>query len=267
MSQEDQIERFFADVTETMRLKFRGWEQDIPHDGEKGGIRERRVADFLVTILPKRFGIGSGHIVNSQGEMSSQLDIVIYDAIEGIKLSIDDYYSLFPLESVCGVIEVKSTLTGGVNGSISQCVEAATKLKLLDRQTEGSPKDIPYIVFAYQAKWKNEIEQVRKSFHRFRQGGKSLPDMTFVLDPGFLLVTYRMVDRTRYSHIYLRAPLLLFISELLNRFSKVESRTTNLWQTYLTWKSGEIITRIYPKDDQYYEVKSLAFTEAEIAKK
>ena len=83
MSQQGHIERFFDDVSKQMILFFKGWEQDLPHDGERGGIRERRVADLLRSILPKRFGIGTGHIIDSQNGSSKQTDIVIYDAFDG----------------------------------------------------------------------------------------------------------------------------------------------------------------------------------------
>jgi hypothetical protein len=60
MTKDSNITRFFSETHETMKLKFRGWEKDLPHQGEKGGIRERRVADFLSSLLPKKYGVGTG---------------------------------------------------------------------------------------------------------------------------------------------------------------------------------------------------------------
>jgi hypothetical protein len=54
MDQTHHVERLFEEVAATMQLKFHGWEQDLPHHGERGGIRERRVATFLrsMRIIP-----------------------------------------------------------------------------------------------------------------------------------------------------------------------------------------------------------------------
>ena len=50
------VEQFFAVVEESMKLRFRDLEKHLPHQGDKGGVRERRVADFLVSILPAKYG-------------------------------------------------------------------------------------------------------------------------------------------------------------------------------------------------------------------
>jgi hypothetical protein len=79
------ISNFFSDAETVFRNRYFGeFEKGVPHPGEKGGIRERRVADFLSNILPKRFGIGTGHIIDPRGQVSGQTDIVIYDAIDGL---------------------------------------------------------------------------------------------------------------------------------------------------------------------------------------
>jgi hypothetical protein len=67
MPSESNVERFFGVVEESMRLRFRDLEKDLPHQAEKGGIRERRVADFLASVLPRKYGIGTGHIISTRG--------------------------------------------------------------------------------------------------------------------------------------------------------------------------------------------------------
>jgi hypothetical protein len=202
MNQPDHISKFFDDITQSMLVKFRGWEQDLPHEGEKGGVRERRVTDFLKSMLPNCFGVGSGHIIDKQGNTSGQIDILIYNALDGIRIPIDDYYSLFPVECVHAAIEVKSTLTASSGakprGSIYDCIETVTKIKSLKSDTQKTPNDLPCIVFAYQSVWEEDVKKVMKWFHKFG-AGKYIPDVTFILDPGLLLCNYR--KESVYTHL------------------------------------------------------------------
>lgn len=83
----------------------------IKHNLSKGINREERLKSILRSYLPKRFSISSGAVVSSDGEQSSQIDIIVYDALEGFPLYGDDGNQLFPIECVYAVIEVKSRLT------------------------------------------------------------------------------------------------------------------------------------------------------------
>src|SRR6266508_2385013 len=252
-----------------MRLKFRGWEQDLPHHGERGGVRERRVADLLRSVLPKRYGVSSGHVIDPQGGVSLQADIIIYDAVDGIKLPVDEYYSLFPCESVYAIVEVKSTLSASSrtnpSGTIYECVEGATRTKFLHRHIDGEFNMMQYFVFAYQSRWHQNCEPVRKWFHRFVEDANHvLPDAVYVLEPDVLICTYETIDLLRYSHVYKRSALLAFISEIADRLSKVKVSTPNLWNTYLEPRVGEPIVTIYQEDGKSYDVHPIIFRAAKL---
>jgi hypothetical protein len=247
---------FFQDIQETLRLKFRGWETDLPHQGEKGGIRERRVKDFLRIILPSKYGIGSGHIIDSKGQASYQSDIVIYDAHEGLALPIDDYYSLFPCECVYAVIEIKSELNAsdgenGPSGTIYECLESNTKLKSLYREGHNlSP--IHYIVFSYTTKWKTaQADKIKLWFEGLGEKYiKKLPEVIFILEPCFVWGTSGPSGynkRGEMTNIYDREPLLYFVADLVFRLSQTKVYTPNLWHEYTNWLPGDVRARIYKK--------------------
>jgi hypothetical protein len=256
MQDNSNVAHFFSEIQETMKQKFRGWENDLPHQGEKGGIRERRVAEFLSAILPKKYGIGTGHIIDSQEKpvISYQTDIVIYDAQNGIVLPVDNYYSLFPCECVYATIEVKSRLTAsegenGPSGTISECLKGTTRLKNLDR-AKHDLLPIHSIVFAYETAWeKQQASSVKKWFETL---GKShfwkLPEIVLVLDPGFALVTvsptgYNM--KGKLTCLYEKDPLLFFVSDLIHRLSQTNVYTPNLWDEYRNVVAGDTIMKMY----------------------
>ena len=80
-----------------------------PHSVGEG--REKSAINKLKDILPSGIGVGSGFVIDSFGNVSSQCDIVIYEKDLCIKFNSDDdrncYYNC---ESVIAVGEVKSNL-------------------------------------------------------------------------------------------------------------------------------------------------------------
>lgn len=96
--------------------------KDLVHEFEKagktthphsvGGGREKSAIDKLKDILPEGIGVGSGFVIDSNGSVSSQCDIILYEKNLALKFNSNDsancYYNC---ESVIAVGEVKSDLT------------------------------------------------------------------------------------------------------------------------------------------------------------
>jgi hypothetical protein len=283
MPRNSNVEQFFAVVEESMKLKFRDLEKDLPHQGEKGGVRERRVADFLSSILPTKYGIGTGHIISTQEPfISYQTDIVIYDASNGVALPYDDYYSLFPCECVYAAIEVKSRLKADdskrrTKTTIYECMESTTRLKKL-KQT-NLPR-IHSIVFAYETAWNKENAPNKVKYWFEFLGEKyslELPEMVFVLDPGFVLAasgpppSYNEDDRLPI--LYPTASLLHFISDLIHRLSEAEAETTrakipiaNL-RSYKQWYPGDLQARVWKEGSGWQDIHPLQIRPIKLTKK
>ncbi len=83
---------------------------NIGHNVIKGVLRECIISDILSEILPSQFRVGSGIIVNADGDHSSQTDIIIYDS-QILSPFVRKYTpALYPIESVIATIEVKTRL-------------------------------------------------------------------------------------------------------------------------------------------------------------
>lgn len=80
------------------------------HRGERGRRREDDVRDFLRAFLPSRFGVDTGEIVATDGTVSPQVDIIVWDALETPLLDSSESSIQVPIEGVYGVIEVASRL-------------------------------------------------------------------------------------------------------------------------------------------------------------
>jgi len=82
----------------------------IAHSGEKGRAVEAAISTVLRGILPAKFELGTGFIINSKGGISPQLDIVIYDRFNNAPIEMEGGVGIFPVECVYGFVEVKTTL-------------------------------------------------------------------------------------------------------------------------------------------------------------
>src|SRR5690348_6721942 len=104
------LRNVFKAISEKFAAEFKISSQ-FKHPVGKGDNREAALREFLKEYLPKRYSVGRGEIISSGNIVSKQCDIVIYDAEFCPSLIVSEHHALYPLESVYGVIEVKSTLT------------------------------------------------------------------------------------------------------------------------------------------------------------
>ena len=105
------IKKVFRGISRKLQTDFE-ISSEINHQGNKGTYRESALREFLLSgRLPKRFGIGTGEIIGPARNVSKQSDLVIYDQLDGMSLVYDDDVQIYPIESVFGVIEVKSKLS------------------------------------------------------------------------------------------------------------------------------------------------------------
>lgn len=84
----------------------------LKHQGVKGTVLEILVARLFRPLLPSDIGIGSGQIIDQRGgNMSTQIDIILYDKSILPPALYDENTGIFPIEAVLYAIEVKTTLT------------------------------------------------------------------------------------------------------------------------------------------------------------
>ena len=100
----------------------------IGHPGSKGDATEQRWIDFLRTYLPDRYKVDKAIVIDSTGNVSEQMDIVIYDAIYTPFIFNQDGFMYIPAESVYAVFEVKQDVKGYIDYA-AQKLESVRRLK------------------------------------------------------------------------------------------------------------------------------------------
>jgi len=95
------------------------------HTCAVGSGREKALMNKLKSILPHGIGVGSGFVIDSLGNTSSQCDLIIYEEEFALKFIIndDETYAYYNCESVIAVCEIKS------DASLADIEDSFKKLK------------------------------------------------------------------------------------------------------------------------------------------
>lgn len=108
---EDKIINYKNKFEKLSRDLFTNTEDEkLYHPGEFGIYRESITREFLKYFIPYSLDISTGFLINSENEISTQVDIVVFDP--SVTLLLEDEYlqRFFQIESTVGIGEVKSKL-------------------------------------------------------------------------------------------------------------------------------------------------------------
>ncbi|ELS02931.1 hypothetical protein Xen7305DRAFT_00026490 [Xenococcus sp. PCC 7305] len=138
------LQNVFGKVQKTLKSKF-DESEEITHDGDKGKENESIFIEILRKYLPNRYAIDSGIVIDSKGETSDQIDIIIFDPQYTPKLLTQKYHRYIPAEAVYAVFEVKPKIN---KKYLEYAGDKAASVKKLHRTSVP----IPYAGGTYPAK-------------------------------------------------------------------------------------------------------------------
>jgi hypothetical protein len=188
------IQELISQAGKRLRAEFENIKNSNPHFAERGAEAEIILSDFLNQHLPKRFAAGSGLVVDSKNSISSQTDVIIYDAENSPIYRKGDRVLILPNDNVSAVIEVKSNL------SKQELEDAASKIASVKRLEKSPITDIDQpvtfsplittktlgIVFAYESS--TSLETLAENL---RDINRDVPsdqwiDLVVILDKGVI---------------------------------------------------------------------------------
>jgi hypothetical protein len=122
-----------------------------------GNIAENAVRRFLQANLPARYWVGVGEAIAPNGqspwrvEQTQQKDVLIYDPYGCAVLGWDESgIGLFPVESIYGVIEVKTSI--GSTDSLLKAINQTLEVKKLCQDYRSPGQVSPFTgVFAFES--------------------------------------------------------------------------------------------------------------------
>lgn len=81
----------------------------VAHSGERGRIVELTMQKFLEQHLPEAFGITTGFAIDHKGQLSKQIDLIVYSKSQ-CPFFFNEGISVLPVEAVILAVEVKTKM-------------------------------------------------------------------------------------------------------------------------------------------------------------
>jgi hypothetical protein len=195
------INKIFSRISDQFVLDFE-ITAEITHPGSKGTARENKLKIFLKDKLPEKYGLGNGEIVSPSNDVTKQCDLIVFNKMDGIPLFQD--LQIYPLESVLGVVEVKSNLTKvkleeGLNAikSVKEIVPKDTlTFNFIEREyvggyTQSFQRPVPFgIIFAFDLEG-NSLDSLLNNLYDWEKDVDSRfwPNLIVVLNQGIIYHT------------------------------------------------------------------------------
>ncbi|HYT42334.1 MAG TPA: DUF6602 domain-containing protein, partial [Methylomirabilota bacterium] len=110
MDEDNIIEQYYRGISQQLHAEVNFINTLFRHQGLKGEGNEQVLRELLMKFIPKKYGVGTGVVIDRLGQQSKQCDIVIYDAFQYPSLLSLTSVHLFPVDIVYATIEVKTTL-------------------------------------------------------------------------------------------------------------------------------------------------------------
>jgi hypothetical protein len=155
-------ECIFRDAAKMLRAAFEDARNNVPHRGEAGGEGEAIVRKFLTDHIPARFGVAPGFVIDKRDNVSSHVDVMIYDAHNCPVYRTSDRGMILPNDNVACTVEVKFQLT---TTTLDEAIEKSHELRNLEKTPcpgRESPefqglKETYGVIFAFESSLQTQV--------------------------------------------------------------------------------------------------------------
>lgn len=124
------LKEVFLSLQDELETRLQVGRAAIRHPGTKGEASELNWRDLLQAYLPQRYSVSKAFVVDSEGQCSDQIDIVIHDRQYSPLLFNHAGAVYVPAESVYCVLEVKQVLN---KQNIDYACDKAASVRKLTR--------------------------------------------------------------------------------------------------------------------------------------
>jgi len=124
------IREIFLGLQKQMSSKLSLNKKILTHPVAKGDASELEWVDMLNSYLPRRYQVDRAFVIDHEGSVSDQIDIVIFDRHFSPFLLRQNGANYVPAESVYAVIEVKPTMN---SKNIRYAAQKASSVRRLKR--------------------------------------------------------------------------------------------------------------------------------------
>lgn len=145
----------------------------ITHAGDRGEVNEQHFIDFLRKYLPRRYTVEKAIVMDSLGNVSDSIDVVVFDRQYTPTLLDNDKHRYVPAEAVYAVFECKPKID---KGYLEYAANKAVSVRRLKRTSveihhaggkypAKTPGDIVAGILAIDVDWKDGFGETFRSVH------------------------------------------------------------------------------------------------------
>lgn len=151
MSDKIKLKDLFSGLQKQIEARFSTNREFIKHSGSKGDSLENVWIEWLGEYLPNRYCVDKAFVIDSRGQLSHQLDLVIYDQHFTPFVFKQDGVSYIPAEGVYAVFEIKPEINKGYIEYTGEKIESVRKLhrtstNIIDRGKKYNPRPLTKII-------------------------------------------------------------------------------------------------------------------------
>lgn len=223
----------FANVQDNLRQQMALATSSISHAGTMGSVNEEHWLEVLRSYLPNRYDVATGIVIDSRGNRSDQIDVIVFDRHFTPTLLDQKHHRYIPAEAVYAVFECKPTID---KRYVGYAEDKAANVRSLHRTSVAiahaggvyKPKEHFRILaglLAPQASWADGLGDA------FRRSLSS--DDLRMLDCGCAL-EHGCFDRHdgELQVVSARAAMMYFLFRLLSRLQSLGTVPAIDWRAY-----------------------------------
>jgi hypothetical protein len=123
------LQQLFLGLQKELSVKLEVNRENIPHPGTKGDASELNWLGMLRNYLPARYQVEKAFVLDSDGNLSDQIDVVVFDRQYCPLLFNQDGAIYIPAESVYAVFEAKQTFSKAMMDYAGRKAASVRKLR------------------------------------------------------------------------------------------------------------------------------------------
>lgn len=218
----------FLDFQQEMIQHLSTSRRHITHPGLKGNASELKWMETLESYLPKRYCVGKAFVIDSKGNQSEAIDIVIYDRQYSPFLFKREGSLFIPAESVYAVLEIKQSIN-------KKYLKYAGKKTASVRKLFRTSVPVPYVEGRYKSKalfkiiagiitldsgWKKPFGKAFKAAIKSLEKKEQI-DLGCILKCGAFEVKYKSQKTYQFEISKSENSLIVFFLKLLSRLQEL----------------------------------------------
>lgn len=215
------LSQLLASLHEDIEQRLATVRKSIHHPGSKGDASENVWIEMLDLYLPKRYQSAKAHVVDSLGNFSQQIDVVVFDRQYSPFIFNYQNQTIIPAESVYAVFEAKQTADAAL---VSYAQEKVASVRRLHRTSLPIPHAggtypakplIPILggILTFESEWNPALGEPLSRTLVAGEGDRQL-DLGCVASHGHF---FRDPDSESYSFVNESKPATAFLFKLISR--------------------------------------------------